>query len=162
MPILKIINKPYINTIDGANLLDYIFRKSFMYGGWNVDPKHAWDQMEFVRMYWGQNNGSKLYHFIVSFSAYESKAIPSDAFLSCIAYEIGNHFRDAYQLVFGIHERVYEDFYGKKKCWDVHFVMNPVSYRTGERYAKRKKDDCALAAVVHNAADMPVKLVYGS
>ena len=144
MPILKIVNKPYINSTDGANLFDYIFRKSLVHGGWSVDPQHALEQMEFVRMYWGQNDGSKLYHFIVSFSAYESKEIPADAYLAWIAYDICKHFRGDYQIVFGIHERRYEDFYGKKKCWDVHFVMNPVSYHTGERYAKRKNDDCVL------------------
>lgn len=160
MSILKILSEPYTNPGDDVRLLQYIYRKSVYTGGLSVDPQHATKQMEYCRYYWGQTAGAKMYHFIVAFDWKESAKIISAGYLSTIAYEICEHFASEYQIVFAEHHKLDDYLSGKKEHWHIHFVMNPVNYRTGLRYPQRRKNDIALKYAAEIAANTQIQLVY--
>lgn len=160
MSVLKIITEDYAQAGDDVRLLQYIYRKSHYTGGLAVDPQYAAEQMEYCRYYWGQNIGAKLYHFIVAFSWKESKERSGAGYLASIAYDICAHFSEEYQIVFAVHHKQEEYLSGDKESWHIHFVMNPVSYRTGKRYPKKRKDDYALRMALETATDTKTIIYY--
>ena len=135
MPCLKIVPESYVNADALERLIHgYIFFKSRSYGGLAVDPAHAAEQMKLL---WYKENGSQLLHFILGFSSWESERIKSAGELMPLAYDVCSCFADDYQIVFGIH-------YGRTGLWHIHFVVNSVSFTTGERLLRKNSTYLAL------------------
>ena len=151
MPCVKIVNERYDSSEAESNLIRYVYRKSLYIGGYSVDPAYAAEQMNLFRSYWNKNHGRRLYHFIVSLSDYESSHVRSVQSIAMQAYEICEYFSDEYQIVFGVHHN---------DRWHVHFLMNPVSYKTGKLYRGRRYDDASLAMAVEAAFGGRAVVVY--
>ena len=131
MPCLKIVPESYVNS-DALDCLvhKYIYPKSHTIGGLSVDPAHAAEQMKLVKQLWYKENGSQLLHFILAFNPWESERIKSAGELMPLAYEVCGYFAIDFQVIFGIH-------FGKTGLWHIHFVVNSVSFATGERLLRK-------------------------
>ena len=147
MPCLKIVPESYVNS-DALDCLvhKYIYPKSHTIGGLSVDPAYAAEQMKLVKQLWYKENGSQLLHFILAFSPWESERIKSAGELMPLAYDVCSCFADDYQIVFGIH-------CGRTGLWHIHFVVNSVSFTTGERLLR--KNSIYLALKYHIQSCLP-------
>ena len=150
MPCLKIVPESYVNS-DALDCLvhKYIYPKSHTIGGLSVDPAHAAEQMKLVKQLWYKENGSQLLHFILAFNPWESERIKSAGELMPLAYEVCGYFAIDFQVIFGIH-------FGKTGLWHIHFVVNSVSFATGERLLR--KNSIYLALKYHIQSCVPLKL----
>ena len=147
MPCLKIVPESYVNADALERLIHgYIFFKSRSYGGLAVDPAHAAEQMKLVKQLWYKENGSQLLHFILAFNPWESERIKSAGELMPLAYEVCGYFAIDFQVIFGIH-------FGKTGLWHIHFVVNSVSFATGERLLR--KNSIYLALKYHIQSCLP-------
>lgn len=153
MPCIKIVPERYDTPEAVEGLIDYVYRKSLIRGGMSINPRYAAEQMELCRLYWGKTTGRLAYHFVISYGESEGKHISDAASLAILGYEVCDFFADEYQIVFGVHRDDY---------WHVHFVMNPVSYRTGKKYLARRHDDVLLRDYVTLAVSSlrPVPVFY--
>ena len=147
MPCLKIVPGSYVNS----NALDclvhkYIYPKSHTIGDLSVDPAHAAEQMKLVKKLWLKEDGCQLLHFILAFNPWESERIKSAGELMPFAYDVCSCFADDYQIVFGIH-------CGRTGLWHIHFVVNSVSFTTGERLLR--KNSIYLALQYHIQSCLP-------
>ena len=131
MPCLKIVPDSYVNS-DALDCLvhKYIYPKSHTIGGLSVDPAHAAEQMKLVKKLWLKEDGCQLLHFILAFNPWESERIKSAGELMPLAYEVCGYFAIDFQVIFGIH-------FGKTGLWHIHFVVNSVSFATGERLLRK-------------------------
>ena len=147
MPCLKIVPDSYVNS-DALDCLvhKYIYPKSHTIGGLSVDPAHAAEQMKLVKKLWLKEDGCQLLHFILAFNPWESERIKSAGELMPLAYEVCGCFADDYQIVFGIH-------CGKTGLWHIHFVVNSVSFATGERLLR--KNSIYVAFKYHTQSCLP-------
>ena len=147
MPCLKIVPDSYVNS-DALDCLvhKYIYPKSHTIGGLSVDPAHAAEQMKLVKKLWLKEDGCQLLHFILAFNPWESERIKSAGELMPLAYEVCDCFADDYQIVFGIH-------CGKTGLWHIQFVVNSVSFATGERLLR--KNSISLALKYHIQSCLP-------
>ena len=131
MPCLKIVPESYVNS-DALDCLvhKYIYPKSHTIGGLSVDPAHAAEQMKLVKKLWLKEDGCQLLHFILAFNPWESERIKSAGELMPLAYAVCGYFVIDFQVIFGIH-------FGKTGLWHIHFVVNSVSFATGERLLRK-------------------------
>lgn len=137
MPCLKIVPESYANSDALDCLIRYIYSKSYRIGGLSVDPAHAAEQMKLVKQLWYKENGCQLLHFILAFSPWESEWIKSAGELIPLAYEVCSYFAEDYQIIFGVH-------HSKAGLWHIHFVVNSVSFTTGERILRKTNTYLAL------------------
>ena len=137
MPCLKIVPESYANSDALDCLIRYIYSKSYRIGGLSVDPAHAAEQMKLVKQLWYKENGCQLLHFILAFSPWESEWIKSAGELIPLAYEVCSFFAEDYQIIFGVH-------HSKAGLWHIHFVVNSVSFTTGERILRKTNTYLAL------------------
>ena len=137
MPCLKIVPESYANSDALDCLIRYIYSKSYRIGGLSVDPAHAAEQMKLVKQLWYKENGCQLLHFILAFSPWESEWIKSAGELIPLAYEVCSVFAEDYQIIFGVH-------HSKAGLWHIHFVVNSVSFTTGERILRKTNTYLAL------------------
>lgn len=128
----------------------YVFPKAVCIGGMRVDVDHSAWEMEVVKQIWMQQDGKQLFHFILSFSEYESTHY-TDGYLEYIAYDICRFFADYYQIVFGIH-------HGNNL--HIHFVCNTISYRDGSRLYGSNRDIMKLKEYVQLALDSRVEVYF--
>ena len=140
MPLLKIIQKPYLSW-DALDVVihKYVLHKALAAGGIHVDPPSAAEQMHMVKEVYGQTEGTQLRQFVLSFSDWETERIKSLNELKEIAYLICHYYAGSFQIIFGIHNN------GR---YHIHFVMNTVSFCDGSRYHHRNADDNALALYI--------------
>ncbi len=137
MPCLKIVPESYVNSDALECLIRYIYSKSHIIGGLSVDPAHAAEQMKLVKQLWYKENGCQLLHFILAFNPWESERIKNAGELMPLAYDVCSCFADDYQIVFGIH-------CGRTGLWHIHFVVNSVSFATGNRILRKNSAYSAL------------------
>lgn len=135
MPCIKIVHEAYMNT-DAAELLihQYVFRKAVAIGGRWVDPMHAAEEMKLVKQIWRKDVGRQVRHFVLCFNEKESARVSSAGLLQLLGYRVCEFYQE-YQIVFGVHQ---------SRCWHIHFVMNTVNFRTGQKFPCRNEDDQAL------------------
>ena len=147
MPCLKIVPESYVNS-DALDCLvhKYIYPKSHTIGGLSVDPAHAAEQMKLVKKLWLKEDGCQLLHFILAFNPWESERIKSAGELMPLAYEVCGYFAIDFQVIIGIH-------FGKTGLWHIHFVVNSVSFATGERLLR--KNSIYLALKYHIQSCLP-------
>lgn len=138
MPILKIVQRPYLNS-DALDVVihNYVLYKALALGGFNVDPQSASEQMHMVKEVYGQTSGTQLRQFVLSFSDWETERIKSVDELKEIACRVCYYYAQSFQIIFGVHND------GR---YHIHFVMNTVSFCDGSRYHHRNADDNELAA----------------
>lgn len=139
MSILKIVPDSYINQDALENVIHrYIFPKSYLIGGYGVNPLCAAEQMHLVKKLWCKETGRQLEHFVLGYSDYESAHIQKAESLLPDAYLVCEYFGREFQIVFGIHRK-------RDNTWHIHFVANSVSYLNGRKLPKKKMNDIDLA-----------------
>ena len=143
MPILKFPFGSYVNADAVEKELRYVFGKALAKGGLSVDPECAAAQMRMVKTVWGQTEGKMLHHFILSFSDFESQRIRSMGELLSLGYHICCLYAGEFQIVFGIHH---------SSTYYIHFVMNSVSFSTGQKFTHSKADDVFLADYIRTCS----------
>ena len=143
MAVLKIVPGGYMNLDALEKLIDYVFHKALLTGGYGVNPLHAAEQMHIVKQYWDQTQGKQLRHFVVSFNDRESKAIYRADDLMIGAYQVcQSYYEEGYQCVFGVHRSA--DGSG----WHIHFVVNNTNLMTGRRLSESNRMDYQLKYVI--------------
>ena len=162
MGILKVITKAEADNIYLANSILYVTGKHTIpgcYGGANVCPELAYEQMMAVKRYFGKTSGNQLVHFVVSFnnSLYDEEEILG------LGYRIAQYFGNRYQLVFGVHQRVSHARNGTVSSYKhLHIIMNSVSFVDGKMYADNKGDTYKFIDYLKNLThDKRWKVVYG-
>lgn len=142
MPVLKIPSGAYINPDALDRLItDYLYRKAIAKGGLMTDPDYAAQQMHMVKEVWGKTDGKQLHHFILIFSEWESERIQNVDELLELGYHVCMLFAGRYQCVYAVHNN------GR---YHIHFVLNSVSYQTGEKFVHNQRDDLMLADYIRS------------
>lgn len=165
MAVLKIINKQtpeafsqsgirkYQDDYVRADLISYLTRpdKCVYHGAYGVHPDHAAYEMWQTARSWGNDRQLRVRHWVLSFSAYESRTLEPGLWnhLQIIADDVCSLYVNQYQMFYAIHRHPTHNH--------IHFVMNPVNYRTGRKFQGRKKDYYAL----QNAIGQHLKYQYG-
>ena len=106
-----------------------------------TDPDYAAQQMHMVKEVWGKTDGKQLHHFILIFSEWESARIQNAEELLELGYHVCMIFGNRFQCVFAVH---YDGRY------HIHFVLNSVSYQTGEKFVHNIRDDLMLAEYIRS------------
>lgn len=124
----KLVTYPDKNYPTVGTELKYILRgaaatHSGHYGVIHGDIEYITQQFEYVKYIWNKRIGKQVEHFIISFNV-TSKISVEEAVV--IADNIAYLYGKKYQIVYAIHEDT--DFL------HIHFIMNTISYITGERY----------------------------
>lgn len=138
MNVLKIITKPNADKGYLKNAIDYVMKDhSVYYGGFNICPECALEQMKIVKNYYGKTCGNQLVHFVISFD----RDVYTAAYADKLARKIAKYYADRYQLVYAVHtkERTNDDGY-EKNIQHVHMVMNSVSFMDGSEYPDNGKE----------------------
>lgn len=143
MPNIKIPHGPYLNEDALEREINgYVYPKSFIRGGLAVDPNYAVEQMRMMKEVWNQTGGKQLHHFILNFSPWESAKITNMGALKQLGYKVCEFFAEQHQIVFGVHDNGH---------LHIHFVLNSVNYRTGQKFVHRNGDDLFLADLIKNS-----------
>lgn len=124
MPNVIIINQDYYDAISLKNVTNYVKRLG-IFGGYALDPSHAFDQMILVKRKFHKTNGIQLKHFLISFSNSEMYRLDFDDLLN-IGFQTGVLFAE-YQMVYGVH---YDTAH-----FHLHVAMNTVSFVDGHKYS---------------------------
>ena len=129
MPILIVMNKPYNDDEALRTVVNYVKRVGYgFYGGYAVNPRYAFEEMQLVKDLWGKDHGRRVRHFILSFSKSEQisyeEAMRLGFFICC-------YYRN-YQSVYGLHEDARHPH--------LHFAVNTVAYTDGKMYAEGVSD----------------------
>lgn len=162
MGILKVITKAEAENIYLAHSLLYVTGKHTIpgyYGGINICPENAYEQMMAVKRYFGKTSGNQLVHFVISFN---NSFYGEDEILG-LGYRIGQYFGDRYQLVFGVHHKVNHARNGTVSSYNhLHIIMNSVSFLDGKMYADNKGDTYKFVDFLKSITkDKHWKVVYG-
>lgn len=140
MGVLKVITKPEAETQYLLHCFQYIISGHTIpgcYGGINVCPERAYQQMLAVKQYYGKTTGNQLVHFVICLN----KRIFDDEEALRVAYQIAGYYGDRYQIIFGVHHSDRENSYGQSSSYfHIHMMMNSVSFMDGKMYADNKGD----------------------
>lgn len=148
MPVLKIICQEHtyctqdsLGKYQDDNALHDVLSYCGRYGkascvdGIGVYPPNAVYEMERLARAYGQTQGVRLRHWVLSFPKEELKRISRKslpAMLHHFGWYAANYYGGQYQIVFAIHTDSGNPH--------IHFVMNTVNYRTGKKYPGDKAD----------------------
>ena len=107
-----------------------------MIGGWGVNPGTAAQEMELLAKLWHKQEGTRLRHWVITFSEEELERITER--LNCslknammqLGYAFSRYYANEYQIVFGVHRNTEHPH--------IHFVMNTVAYTDGHKYTGTK------------------------
>lgn len=110
-------------------------------GGLGVKVDQAAYEMDRLAWAYGKNCGLRLRHWVLSFSHKELKRFRSSALdiLKKFAWYAAAYYGYQYQIIYAIHTDT--------DCPHIHFVMNTVSYTTGQKYGGKIGGLCGLPAV---------------
>lgn len=134
--IIKHINGSYNTKKAMENVLRYIVKEKEgerirywkAYGASNKKMKNVIKQFITTQEICGKDKGIRIRHFMVSFPEYMD-----DANVAKITAEaIAEYMFEEYQIVYAVHE--------KEENLHVHFVFNPVSYKTLKKWHMSKKE----------------------
>lgn len=145
MPVFKVVTR-YSRDYQGKipehkyhddqaipNVVNYVLdpnkTEPKLTGGFGVNPFMAADQFEIVARNYGKDFGIRLRHMVLSFSDQEKVDVYQ---ARGIAYRIAAYYGAEYQIFFAVHTDAAHI--------NIHFVMNSVSYRTGQKYGGEKSD----------------------
>lgn len=98
-------------------------------GGRNIDIDYVADEMETVAEAFGKTDGTKLRHYVLSFSPQEH--VTADE-VADIASQVADYYSDRYQIVYAVHEDTDHPH--------AHLAMNHISFRDGRHYCGTKQD----------------------
>ena len=139
MAVLKIVPGDYLNHDALEKLIHYVYRKAIQIGGYGVDPQYAAEQMRLVKQYWLQDHGKQLRHVVLCLNSKESSMIDHVNRLAIGAYQVCQYYYEGgYQSVFGIHRST------GTSNWHIHYIVNNVSFTTGEHLPENKRQDYRL------------------
>ncbi len=163
MGVLKVIVKAEAEKAYLLNCFHYIIQGHTIpgcYGGINVCPERAYQQMLAVKQYYGKTTGNQLVHFVICLN----KRIFDDEEALRVAYQIAGYYGDRYQIIFGVHHSDRENSYGQSTSYyHIHMVMNSVSFVDGKMYADNRADTGKfLEHIKQVTRDSHWKIEYGS
>ena len=142
----------YNYVTGGHTILDY-------YGGINICPDRAVQQMIAVKRYFGKLSGNQLIHFVVS---YDRRVCDADTAMS-YTYRIAQYYSDRYQIIFGMHDT--QHFRQSKRVasyYHTHIIMNSVSFVDGKMFADGWSDINDFVSHIRNVTgDARWRVVYG-
>lgn len=145
MAIIKIICKnpagsnydeKYKDDFAIPNVVSYVLnpqKTQGFIGGWSVDPNNAVEEIELFQRLCHKDNGLRIRHWTVSFTAYEINCIverlqcDSGRLLWNIGGLLAEYYKDRYQIVWGVH-------LDKPDNPHIHFAMSTVSFFDGKKY----------------------------
>lgn len=146
--IIKIVNADYSRIDAMQNLIKYIItdkeRKPLLcsyYGGINIDPLNAFNEMMYVKKYFRKTAGRLVRHFIVSPEAKDF--LPQELYY--LAYRISLYYSNKYQIMFSVHENT--------NHLHIHFVINTVSFLDGKMFSEGPADHYRFRQYVLNLID---------
>ena len=129
MPILIVMNKPYDDDEALRTVVNYVTREGYGYcGGYAVNPRYAFEEMQLVKDLWGKDHGRRVRHFILSFS--KSEQISYEEAMR-LGFSICCYYRN-YQSLYGLHVDT--------EHLHLHFAVNTVAYTDGKMYAEGLSD----------------------
>ena len=115
-------------------------------GGCNVSSvRLAAQEMEETAMEFGQEDGKKVRHSVLSFDPKEH-VTPEQA--NRFAKQIIQYYAPEHQMVYAVHTNT-DDVH-------IHFVMNHISYVDGHRYQGKKKDYYGFMNHIRQVTHFPV------
>ena len=129
MPILIVMNKPYNDDKALRTVVDYVARGGYGYcGGYAVNPRYAFEEMQLVKNLWGKDHGRRIRHFILSFG--KGEHVGYEAAMR-LGFSICSYYRN-YQSLYGLHVDT--------EHLHLHFAVNTVAYTDGKMYAEGLSD----------------------
>lgn len=138
MAVLKLIRDTYINQDAMYNLINYVLNPqkmpSWCYGGTGISLTNPADSMYKIKNVYDKMVGKQAEHFVLAFSSKESRLLNS-YFVEQIAYDVCKFF-DGMQVLFALHEignTYLSADYGDDNM-HIHFVVNTVNMRTGNKF----------------------------
>lgn len=148
MPIFKVkctVNS-YMQQVKGygkyhddasyEDVIRYCFnpQKLAGWGGRAVNPGQAAMEFQKLAKAYDKDYGVRLRHFVISFSEREANCLGYDIYdyLNCFAEYVMDYYGNEYQIIYALHR--------SRKNPHIHFVMNTVNYKTGEKYRGDKQD----------------------
>ncbi len=149
--IIKLVDKHYESDNDMKNLLKYIAGKGknncteklLCQCGRGVSKKfeEAAEQMIIVQKAYGKAKKRRMYQLIVSLPKY----IHNKNVAMTIATEISDILYMDYQVFYGIHI--------SKENWHIHYAINAVNYRTGNKWHQSKKEFDKMKREIANVVE---------
>ena len=162
MGTFKVITKPDAEQEYLLNCFRYIIGGHTIpecYGGINVCPERAYQQMMAVKQYYGKTTGNQLVHFVITLDHRVFDEL--DALL--LADRIAGYYGNRYQIIYGVHRSHRNNRYGLIASYlHIHMIMNSVSFVDGKMYADNKGDTQRfLEHIKKVTGDYHWKIVYG-
>lgn len=113
-------------------------------GGISVNTSQAAYEMDRLAWAYGKDQGLRLRHWILSFSAKEVKRLCRRDYseLKKVAWYAADYYGHQYQIIYALHTDA--------DCVHLHFVMNTVNFKTGHKYGGKLDD---YIAYQHYLAD---------
>ena len=135
--IIKFTDGNYNSKVSVENVIKYIARDKITnkksetwnaFGVNNCKTGKAIKQMLAIQKYYGCDSGKRIMHFIISLGEFHDTEL-----IYKIENMIGRYIFDkGYQVVF--------DFHTKPQNTHIHVAFNTVSYKTGLKWHKSKKE----------------------
>ncbi len=145
MAVTKIVPNPYKTKLAMSNLLYYIVRGAETVGGYGVslnDVEAVYYEFEKIKQIWGKHEEGRrqVRQVVVSFRRNEC----SIAEVERIAWEVGNYYGQAHQVLYGIHDDT--------DNLHIHYAINTVSFIDGKMISEGQADMENLIAFVEATA----------
>ena len=162
MGLLKIITKPDADKEYLLNCFRYAIAGhtiSGCYGGVNICPELAYQQMMAVKRYYGKTSGNQLVHFVICLN---KNVFDEDDALG-IACRIAEYYENRYQIIFGVHRNERTGTYGQMTSYlHIHMIINSVSFVDGRMFADNKGDIQKFVKHIKDVTrDYSWKIKYG-
>lgn len=148
--MIKLMKEYYPLECDIENLLKYIAGKgkkdteriSYIGArGLSLKYKDAAEQIMTMQEVLGKNKNRRIYHMIISFP----ENIQNDILITGFAKKIAAMIWEEHQVFYAIHNST-----GNKH---IHFAINAVSYKTGNKWHKSKIELTELKGRIQNIWD---------
>ncbi len=160
MGILKVIRKPEADAAYLQHAVDYLINgHSLLYGGFNVCPERAYEQMQSVKAYYGKTDANQLVHFVISFNSRVWKI----GYAEKLARKIAKYYADRYQILYAVHGEVRMNQRGEAaNMLHVHMLVNTVDFVDGRVLADDEEAYRKFAEhVAKMTGDRHWKLCFG-
>ena len=135
--IIKDVNNKYDTEQALRNVVSYVVRNKDdegyirywnAYGANNRSIEKTIRDFKAVQNCYGKADKKRIRHIIVSFP----KTVDDANVAKMVAENVASYLFKGYQVVYGVHE--------KEGNLHIHFAFNPVSFKTGKKWHKSKKE----------------------
>ena len=131
MATFILVDEPgkYMDDQALSTVSNYIIKGAKKTLCYNTSKESVAEDMAAVQEAFNKEDGKKLRHTIISFSKSEK---PSPGTLLSIARDVCDEYKDDFQIIAGVHKKDGQDH--------IHFMMNSVSYKTGDRFHQNRDE----------------------